>query len=247
MPISRCNLMTAGALITALSICGPAAGGVAEPAQMGPEADQTPSLEPAELFQRLVERYRRLETYEDRVDLVHVTTRSGQPPHRVETRIACHIVGGTLRVETPGSQVRDGFGLDVPLRKSPATEALVLQYNLWLAPHLTLRFTEDPLRQFRVGVKEGFVPTKAEPVTVGDRRLVRLELKSRDPSGGESEHYTARFHLYVDLESMLIERIEGEQRLPDGADYRTVLDITPLRAPHTLGGADSSLPLTPDP
>ena len=29
---------------------------------------------------------------------------------------------------------------------------------------------------------------------------------------------------------MLIQRIEGEQRLPDGADYSTTLDITPILA-----------------
>jgi hypothetical protein len=32
---------------------------------------------------------------------------------------------------------------------------------------------------------------------------------------------------------MLIERIDGRQRLPDGADYRTTLQITPLRDAST--------------
>lgn len=49
-------------------------------------------------------------------------------------------------------------------------------------------------------------------------------------AAGSSEDYTARFDLLVNLQSMLIERIEGEQRLPDGAEYRTTLDITPILA-----------------
>ena len=101
----------------------------------------------------------------------------------------------------------------------------MLRYNLWLAPHMALRFTDDPLKEFRLGVKEGFTPTKAEHVTVEKKQWVRLELKSGD---GLSEDYTARFDLFVNLQSMLIERIEGEQRLPDGAEYRTTLDITPI-------------------
>ena len=54
-----------------------------------------------------------------------------------------------------------------------------------------------------------------------------VQLTSGD---GLSEDFTAKFDLYVDPESMLIQRIEGEQRLPDGADYSTTLDITPIRA-----------------
>ena len=60
--------------------------------------------------------------------------------------------------------------------------------------------------------------------------MVHLELKSGD---GLSEDYTAKFDLYIDPESLLVERIEGEQRLPDGADYYTSLDITPITAIDT--------------
>ena len=184
-----------------------------------------PAPQPLALFDQLVERYRRLSAYEDLTHIVQITTREGQNPHRVETRIACKIDNDTLRIETPGSQVREGIGLDTPLKKSPAMDALVLRYNLWLAPHMALRFTDDPLKEFRLGVKEGFTPTKAEHVTVEKKQWVRLELKGGD---GLSEDYTARFDLFVNLQSMLIERIEGEQRLPDGAEYRTTLDITPI-------------------
>ncbi|MCH8211820.1 MAG: hypothetical protein IIB99_10690 [Planctomycetes bacterium] len=178
-------------------------------------------------FQSLVDRYRRLVAYEDVADVVQITTRPGEEPQRVETRIAATIQDNKLRVETPGSQVRDGIGLDVPLNTSPAMDAFVQKYNLWIAPHMALRFTDEPLQDFRLGVDEGFTPTKIETVTIDNNSMVHLQLTSGD---GLSEDYTARFDLYVNPESMLIERIEGEQRLPDGADYRTTLDITPIRA-----------------
>ncbi len=168
-----------------------------------------------------------LTAYEDISRVVQVTTRTGQDPHRFEMRIACRIDNDRLRIETPGSQVREGIGLDTPLKKSPAMDALVLRYNLWLAPHMALRFTDEPLKNFRLGVKEGFTPTEAEHVTVEKKQWVRLELKSGD---GLSEDYTARFDLFINLQSMLIERIQGEQRLPDGAEYHTTLDITPILA-----------------
>ena len=178
-------------------------------------------------FESLVDRYRALVAYEDVADVVQITTRPGEEPQRVETRIAATIQNGKLRVETPGSQMRDGIGLDVPLKTSPAMEAFVQKYNLWIAPHMALRFTDEPLEEFRLGVDEGFTPTKVETVTIDNKSMVHLQLTSGD---GLSEDYTARFDLYVNPESMLIERIEGEQRLPDGADYRTTLDITPIRA-----------------
>jgi hypothetical protein len=178
-------------------------------------------------FQSLVDRYRRLVAYEDVADVVQITTRPGEEPQRVETRIAATIQDNKLRVETPGSQMRDGIGLDVPLNTSPAMEAFVQKYNLWIAPHMALRFTDEPLQDFRLGVDEGFTPTEIETVTIDNKSMVHLQLTSGD---GLSEDYTARFDLYVNPESMLIERVEGEQRLPDGADYRTTLDITPIRA-----------------
>lgn len=71
-------------------------------------------------FESLVDHYRALVAYEDIADVVQITTRPGEEPQRVETRIAATIQGGKLRVETPGSQMRDGIGLDVPLKTSPA-------------------------------------------------------------------------------------------------------------------------------
>ncbi len=185
------------------------------------------SLDPSSFFQQLIDRYVALESYQDSADATYLTERPGEEPLRVETRIACEVKDGALRVETPGSQLREALGLDLPVGKTPALEALVLRYKLWLAPHMALRFTDDPRRELRQGVEEGFTPTRVEQVAQGARQLMHLELRSGD---GLSEECAARFDLFVNPETMLIERIEGVERLPDGTQYRTFLEISPIRA-----------------
>ncbi|MHC4101420.1 MAG: hypothetical protein ACYS15_18295 [Planctomycetota bacterium] len=231
MPRNR--LASGAVLVGALAVSVSAAGQApAADEQAGPAVNRSDAaaVEPVSFFGALVDRYRGLSAYEDVADVVETRTRAGRPPLRVETRIACRLEGDKLAVTTPGSQVRTSAGLDVPLDTRPAMEALVLRYNLWLAPHMALHFVDDPLKDLRLGVPEGFTAAGAETVTVDERRLVRLELKSADTPKTDGAEGTARFDFWVDPQSMLIERIEGRQRLPDGADYRTTLAITHLRA-----------------
>ncbi|MHC4217722.1 MAG: hypothetical protein ACYSU7_04620 [Planctomycetota bacterium] len=231
--MARNRLLMGAVLAGALAVSLPAvAQDMVAANQPGPADDAAveAAVEPASFFGALVERYRGLSSYEDVANVVEVRTREGRPPLRVETRIACRLEGDRLTVTTPGSQVRAGAGLDVPLGTSPAMEALVLRYNLWLAPHMALHFVEDPLQDLRLGVPEGFTAAGAETVTVDQRDLVRLELRSADGASSADDAAPARFDFWVDPESMLIERIEGRQRLSDGADYETALQITPVRA-----------------
>ena len=112
--------MTGAALVGAISTCAVAAAGEqdlsAEPnaPSIATGAEAQPALQPLALFDQLVEHYRRLSVYEDLTHIVQITTREGQNPHRVETRIACRIDNDTLRIETPGSQVREGVGEEEP-------------------------------------------------------------------------------------------------------------------------------------
>ncbi len=179
--------------------------------------------DPGAVFDTLVDRYRRLVAYDDTVEVVEIVTRGEQRRHRVETRLACRIENDRLRIDSPGRQVRSGVGLGGPVRRSAAVESLVLRYNLWLAPHMVLRFKENPLAEFRLGVPGGFVPASAEPASWRDRQYILLELKAVDPADD------ARYELWVNPDSMLIERITGRQTLPDGAHYQTTLTITPTR------------------
>jgi hypothetical protein len=235
------GIVTGGVLAGTMAIAAPAVAQEsapdARPPTVAAEAGTAP-VEAGPFFNALVERYRGLSSYEDVADVAEVRTWKGRPPARVETRIACKLEGNVLSVTTPGAQVRAGAGLDVPIDASPALELLVLRYNLWLAPHMALHFVEDPLKDLRLGVPGGFAVAGAETVAGDEKPLVRLELKSAAGTAAAAEagatapepEPTARFEFWVDPSSMLIQRIEGRQRLPDGADYETTLQITPLRA-----------------
>jgi hypothetical protein len=85
-------------------------------------------------------------------------------------------------------------------------------------------------------VPQGFAVAGAEAVTADQRHLVRVELRSAEPAAEAGAEPAARFEFWVDPRSMLIERVEGRQRLPDGEDYRTTLEITPLRADGAAAG-----------
>ncbi len=200
----------------------PPAGSLAE----DPVADR-----PGASFDRLVERYRQLVDYEDTVVVVETVTRESQEPHRVETRLVCRIENDRLRIESPGAQVRDRIGLGAPVARSTAMESLALRYNLWIAPHLALRFKQDPLAEFRLGVPQGFIVAGVEQATWRDRQLIKVRLKAAPvQDAGADAAKAAQYDLWVNPDSMLIERVTGHQTLPDGADYRITMDITPIRA-----------------
>ena len=200
----------------------PPAGSLAE----DPIADR-----PGAIFDRLVERYRQLVDYEDTVVVVETVTRESQEPHRVETRLVCRIENDRLRIESPGAQVRDRIGLGAPVARSTAMESLALRYNLWIAPHLGLRFKRDPLAEFRLGVPQGFIVAGVEQALWRDRQLIKVRLKAAPvQDAGADAAKAAQYDLWVNPDSMLIERVTGHQTLPDGADYRVTMDITPIRA-----------------
>ena len=204
---------------TALAGAQPAAA-----AQEPRTEDAAAEIDAAAFFDGLVERYRHIESYLDVVEAEYTTFRGDEEPHRIRSRLVCRVEDDLLRVESAAAQVREGLGLD-SLTRSPAVEALVLRYNIWLAPHMALKFSEDPRRDFRLGVPAGFSAEKASVVSEGTPARVRLVLVERAPA--ESEAAPARFVLLVNLETMLVERIEGEQLLPDGARFTTTLRITP--------------------
>jgi hypothetical protein len=89
---------------------------------------------------------------------------------------------------------------------------------------MALKFDDEPLKHFRAGVDEGFTSTGADAVTIDNRKMVHVALRSGD---GLSENCTARFDLFINPETMLVERIDGEQKMPDGGSCTTSLQITP--------------------
>jgi len=183
-------------------------------------------LDPLETFQQVVDRYHRIITYKDSVRMVQTTQRDGEESHSVETKLSCEIADGKLRVETAASAIRHALGIEIADAGAAVVEKAKLKYDLWLAPHMAMRFANQPLKELRAGVEEGFTATGAESVIVDNRRMVHVALKSGD---GLSEDCSARFDLFINPESMLIERIDGEQRTADGVHCQTSLHITPIR------------------
>ena len=57
-------------------------------------------------------------------------------------------------------------------------------------------------------------------MTVEDRELVRVELRSGDSGASDTT-----FSLFVDPRSMLVERIEGKEWLPGGLHHQTTIQI----------------------
>lgn len=212
--------LTAG-LLAGVNVPGPCPAST-EPAT---EATCPDRLDPVRVFDRVVSRYRSLTAYEDSTRIEEVRVEGDAEPTVAETRVTCAIADGRLDVRTPGEQAREAAGIDLSTT-SPRLEALRMRYRLWLAPHLGLRFLDEPLEGFRAGVEEGFRPVEAERVVVDERELLRVQLRSGASDHAEAE---ATFDLFVNPESLLIVRVEGRERLPGGGRCETTFDITPLR------------------
>jgi hypothetical protein len=214
------------ALILMMLLLGPAQEDACSDNGALGQSDSTETvLDARRFFELLVERYRGLTAYSEMSRIVQVIQHVGDvEPQRVEMEMSSEVTGDALRTETAFSQIRRAFGLNLPLPESEPMQAAELRYHLWLLPHLTLKFSDEPLRDFRDGIHQGFTATDLAPVTVDDRSLVHLELRSGD---GANDDSSARFDLYVDPDSMLVERVRGQQRLPDGSSYETTVEITP--------------------
>ena len=62
-------------------------------------------------------------------------------------------------------------------------------------------------------------------------KVVKTQVKL-EAGRSETDEPEATFDLFVNSESMLIERIEGEQHLADGTNLVTTVRITPTQVDH---------------
>jgi len=189
---------------------------------------QEVSVEGEAFFQRLVDRYGRITHYIDRTRIEEVIedAATGAPPIRTTTKLKVEFRDERLDVARPGL-------LQEALDTVVEAQEDISGQDLWLLPHMALRFTDDPLMEFRRGIDDGFEPTGVGMVGDEEQPLVRLELTSRahDENGP-----LARFELFVDPQRMLVERVIGEQQLADGLAYRVQLEIEPV---HVYDSPDS--------
>ncbi len=187
-------------------------------------ASEIPAVD--EFLERLSKRYHGLAFYRDQIVVQERTQREGDEPTYAEMHAECVVRDGVIDVETPASEVLARVGPGVSPRQTPLMKQLRSRHHLWRAPHLGLAICDIDLTGFREGVVDGFDATGLELVRVNDRDLWRLQLESRRAEAAGR----ASFGLYVNPDSMLVERVEGEQELADGIHFETRIDITPLVA-----------------
>ncbi len=176
-------------------------------------------------FQKLVERYRSLQRYSEEAEVEQVTDdpATDAPPIRTRSRVRADVDDRSLTVET--SSLAGMVSETLRPDDDGASDA-----ELWMLPHLRLRFDEKPLESFRPAVRTPFRASELDRVRVDDRELVRVELLS-----GETGAPDARFSLYVDPDRMLVERVEGDEWLPGGLRHRTTVRIDSQEV-HELRG-----------
>jgi hypothetical protein len=166
-------------------------------------------------FQRLVERYRALHRYTEEAEVEQVTDdpATDAPPIRTRARVRAEVDDRELTVES--SSLVDAVSDTLRPSEDGATDA-----ELWMLPHLRLKFDEKPMESFRPATRTPFRASEIDRVRVDDRELVRVELLS-----GETGAPDAKFSLYVDPDRMLVERVEGDEWLPGGLRHRTTVRI----------------------
>lgn len=183
--------------------------------------EDTPWLieDPVKFFDRLVDRYRELKNCREdvRVERVTIDPESEDPPLKSVVRVVAEVRDDQLTVRSSDllDEVLDLVGAAEDQRSDGALES-----DLRLLPHLRLRFREDPLEGFVGGEVDDLRPAELDRVMVEDRELLRVELRS-----GESGASDTTFSLFVDPESMLVERIEGEAWLPGGLHHQTTVQV----------------------
>ena len=166
-------------------------------------------------FQRLVDRYRALHRYTEEAEVEQVTDdpATDAPPIRTRAKVRAEVDDRELTVES--SSLLDAVSDTLRPSEDGATDA-----ELWMLPHLRLKFEEKPMESFRPATRTPLRASEIDRVRVDDRELVRVELLS-----GETGAPDAKFSLYVDPDRMLVERVEGDEWLPGGLRHRTTVRI----------------------
>lgn len=190
-----------------------------------------PSPEATRFFERLVDRYRAIVHYADTFLLEQVIgSTDGDDRATTRTKVAARsrVDGDRLEVETDTdrlwSMLAGGADREPADGPDKANEAVRRERDLAIAPHLRLRFLDDPLREFKSADDEAFRATGIAPVRHEDRDMVRIELRSGGESPGSASSVIG---ITVDPGSMLIRKVDGEEQWSDGRNRTTTISIEP--------------------
>lgn len=204
------------------------------------------SSEASRFFESLVRRYRELVRYADVSWFEQVI--SGADPSdatssRSRVRVEGRIADGRVEVISTATRLLEALlpseDRDPGTRNAEDRRRVRRGLDATLAPHLALRLLDQPLRQMRPSGLDEYRPTSLRTVEVDDRPMLRLELRSGGDTPGEP---SAVLELTIDPESMLIRRVEGEERWPDGRTCSTSIEIEP-QGEMVEPVRDSSVPI----
>lgn len=221
MPRRSRGIVLPLAAAVAVVAAPPAAAGAAPRTAPPVELEQSefpPSPEATRFFERLVERYRELIRYADTFLLEQrIGSIDGHENAEVRTRVSARsrIADGAVEVSTRTRRIVESIAGE---GRTGSREV-----DLAMAPHLGLRLLDEPLRDFRPGT-DGFRATSIREVEHEHQAMVRIELRSGGASPGEP---SSVFGLTVDPHSMLIRKVDGEERLADGRSFTTTISIDP--------------------
>jgi len=205
----------------------------------------TGRLDPEVFFDQLVERYRRLDRYVDEVVVCWQTISDATPEDVDEVRLTmdCTASDGALSVQTSGGTLWRRFGINIPFRPMPGARRAAMESRYYLAPHMALMFSEDPREQLHADVDRPLVAHQVSEVMIDDRRLVQLDLAAGEATGAtdntatvdDTREESSTVSLYINPESMLVERVDRHESFGDGRSQRTTLDITPTEHEDVVG------------
>ncbi|MEM7229994.1 MAG: hypothetical protein AAF432_14390 [Planctomycetota bacterium] len=181
------------------------------------------------VFDLLVKRYKQLDTYADEVRVVYRTTDTDAPNDvdEVEMTMDCTADADELTVRTSGGSIWRSLGVSVPFKSPRGAKAARQRYNFFLAPHMVLKFSERPLTEWQHADDAPLEATAVTSVTIEDRALVQLDLAERSDDADEPSDREPTVSLFINPDSMLVERVDRTQVLDDGRTQTTTLDITP--------------------
>lgn len=228
------------AIVVLSAAVSPATASSPIPPAAAEQSAYPPSPEATRFFEQLVERYRSLIRYTDSFLFEQrIGSIDGDQQSEVHTsvRARSRIDRDELVVSTRARALTESAaGSTEP---GPARQAQ-REVDLAIAPHLRLRYVDEPLREFRPG-GEGFRATGITTVELENQPMVRVELRSDGASPGEPGSV---FGLTVDPHSMLIRKVDGEERLADGRQCTTSISIDPSES-EVIPATDESEPSEP--
>jgi hypothetical protein len=182
------------------------------------------ALDPACAADLLQQRYRGLRDHRERGQLVEEIDLGDGTVRRTETQVDCHVRDGRFSVSTTARRIRTFFGRMVPVRTGPGVDAASQEMDQWLVPHALLDRDANP----------SLDASAADTVRVADRDLIRLEFE------GDGD----RVELFVNPETVLVERARAERTLPDGGRWRGELDVETIGEVAPFEPATTSASIT---